>query len=404
MIGEDTLKKLVRKNNSRILMVVMDGVGDIPDQSKKTALEQAETPHLDKLAAGSSLGSAVPVDFGITPGSGPGHLGLFGYDPLKHEIGRGVLEASGIGIDLEEDCLAIRGNFATIDENKIITDRRAGRISTKKNRQLCKKINTGLEKIKDIRVRVYPGKEHRFVIIFKGTGLNDNLTDADPQQTGKKEKFVEAGDRKSQKARDVANSFIKQVQKILKEEPKANSCLLRGLAKKPGISGFSEKYGLSARALATYPMYKGLARLVGMDIANGLKSMEDEVEDLKANSATGKYDFFYFHVKKTDSYGEDGNRPKKIEIIEKFDKLLPEILALDFDVVCVTADHSTPTPLKAHSWHPVPLLINGPSIRVDEGTRFTENECLKGAYSQVYSKHIMKILLSQADKLKKYGA
>ncbi|MGM0440969.1 MAG: 2,3-bisphosphoglycerate-independent phosphoglycerate mutase [Elusimicrobiota bacterium] len=404
MIGEKILNSLVEQNNTKILMVVMDGVGDIPDDSGQTALEQAKTPNLDKLARQSSLGLAVPVERGITPGSGPGHLALFGYDPVKNEIGRGVLEASGIGIDLEKDCLAVRGNFATRDSAGIIKDRRAGRITTEKNKELCKKINSELEKIEDVEVKVYPGKEHRFVIIFKGPGLNDNLLDADPQHIDKKEKFVEARDSESEKAQNVANEFIKQVQEILKDEDRANTCLLRGLAKKPDISGFFEKYGLKARALATYPMYKGLARLVGMDIAKDLKSMEDELKDLEKNSKGEEYNFFYFHVKKTDSYGEDGNRSEKVKVIEHFDKLLSQIIEQDFDVICITADHSTPTPLKAHSWHPVPLLINGPYIRVDGGERFTEKECLKGSYSQMYSKDIMKILLSQADRLKKFGA
>ncbi|MFW6134099.1 MAG: 2,3-bisphosphoglycerate-independent phosphoglycerate mutase [Elusimicrobiota bacterium] len=402
MIGENEIIKLIQKNDSKIVQIVMDGVGDLPDSSGLTALEEARTPNLDKLAEESQLGLTIPVDRGITPGSGPAHLSIFGYDPLKHEIGRGVLEALGIGLELGPDDLVARANFATRSEDGIIQDRRAGRISTEKNKQLCEIINNNINKIEDTDIRVFPGKEHRFVVKFTGEDLEDSLADADPQETGKKEKFVDYLDENSKKSAEIANKFIKEVQKILKQEHPANTCLLRGLAKSPKIRKMDELFGLNACAIANYPMYKGLSRLVGMTVIEDITTLEQEIDVFKKEY--DKYDYFYIHVKKTDSYGEDGNREKKIKTIEKFDKMVPEILAAEPDVLCVTSDHSTPCSMKSHSWHPNPILIKGPFMRKDEGKRFSEPECLKGVLGIFYAIDIMQLLLSQADKLKKFGA
>ncbi|MBN2407254.1 MAG: 2,3-bisphosphoglycerate-independent phosphoglycerate mutase [Elusimicrobia bacterium] len=402
MIGEKELVKLVKSSDTKIVLIVMDGVGDIPDKSGKTALEQAKTPNMDKLAAEGNLGFTLPIDWGITPGSGPSHLALFGYDPLEHEIGRGVLEALGIGLKLGPNDLAARANFATRDDKGIITDRRAGRISSEVNQKLCEKLSRNLEAIDGVTVKVYPGKEHRFVAVFSGEGLYDNLMDADPEETGKMEKFVEALDEKSARSADIANKFIKEVQQVLKDDHPANTCLLRGLAKAPGITGFGDLFGLRACAIASYPMYKGLSRLVGMEVIEGLNTLEDEVEELKKQY--NNYDFFYLHVKKTDSYGEDGNRPSKVKTIEEFDKLVPGITGLKPDVICITSDHSTPTDIKGHSWHPNPILIKGPHMRKDGACAFDESECLKGAYGTMFSKDVMQILMAQAGRLKKFGA
>jgi 2,3-bisphosphoglycerate-independent phosphoglycerate mutase len=402
MIGEKKIKKLIQENSSKIVLIVLDGVGDIPDDSGMTALEQASTPNLDELAVKSQLGLSMPISMGITPGSGPAHLSLFGYDPLQHEIGRGVLEALGIGLGLTGNDLAARANFATRNEDGIITDRRAGRISTEENEKLCIKINENIECIQDVKVRVYPGKEHRFVAVFSGNGLSDGLLDADPEEIDKPEKFVEATDKESEKSRDVANEFIKQVQRVLKEDRPANTCLLRGIAKAPEISGFKELYGLKACAIATYPMYKGLCRLVGMKVIENLTTVSEEADNLAA--LYGEYDFFYVHVKKTDSYGEDGDRESKAKVIEEFDSILPDILKLSPDVLCITGDHSTPTPMSSHSWHPCPILINGPHMRKDPAAAFNETECLKGLYGTFYAVDVMPLLLAQAGRLKKFGA
>ncbi len=402
MIGEKKIQKLIQENSTKIVLIVMDGVGDTTDSSGMTALEQAKTPNLDRLASESETGLTIPVDRGITPGSGPAHLSLFGYDPFKHEIGRGVLEALGIGISLGPNDLAARANFATRSKKGIITDRRAGRIPTEENKRLVKKLNDRINSIDGVTVKVYPGKEHRFVVVFSGEGLSDNLADADPQQTGKKEKFVDALDEESQRAANITSGFIKNVQEVLRDEEKANSCLLRGLAKIPGIIKMDELFGLKTCALASYPMYKGLSRLVGMDIADGLETLDDELKELKKRY--DDYDFFYFHVKKTDSYGEDGNREGKVKTIQEFDSMLGEVTALNPDVLCITADHSSPTDMKAHSWHPNPILIKGPYMRKTPGQKFTEKSCLSGSLGTFMAGDVMQLLLSQAGRLKKFGA
>ncbi|MDA3792768.1 MAG: 2,3-bisphosphoglycerate-independent phosphoglycerate mutase [Elusimicrobia bacterium] len=402
MIGEDKLKNLIKENNTKIVLVVMDGAGDLPDESGKTALEQADIPNMDKLAGKSELGLTLPIDYGITPGSGPAHLSLFGYDPVKHEIGRGVLEAYGIGIELKSNQLAARANFATRNKDGIILDRRAGRIPTEENERLCKIINKNIDKIDDVKIEVYPGKEHRFVVVFTGENLHDGLLDADPEEVNKKEKLVQNTDEKSSKAADIANKFIKNLHVVLAGEEKANTCLLRGIAKKPAINGFKERYGLNARAIATYPMYKGLSRIVGMEVAEDLNTIEDEITSLKEDF--NNFDFFYFHIKKTDSYGEDGNRKGKVKVMEEFDSHLPEILKLGPDVICVTADHSTPTTMSAHSWHPNPLLIYGQNLRKDRGSKFDESTCAEGVCGTMYAKNVMQLLLAQSSRLKKFGA
>jgi len=402
MIGEAEITKLVQKNNSKIVQIVIDGVGDIQDESGQTALEQADTPNLDKLAAESELGLTIPVDRGITPGSGPAHLAIFGYDPLSYEIGRGVLEALGIGESLGPNDLAARANFATRNEEGVITDRRAGRIPTELNEKLVEKLNSNLDEIDGVKVKVFPGKEHRFVVIFTGEGLSDNLADADPQSDNQKEKFVEARDTESERAAAAANKFIKKVHEILREDYPANTCLLRGMAKAPSILKMDELFGLRACAIASYPMYKGLSRLVGMEVAEGLTELEDEVAELKRRF--NDYDYFYLHVKKTDSYGEDGSRDAKVKVIEHFDSLLPRILELSPDVICVTADHSTPASMKGHSWHPNPILIKGPYMRKDKAQGFNEDECLRGVLGTFFAVDIIQFLLAQSGRLKKFGA
>ncbi len=402
MIGEEKLSKLIQENESKIVMVIMDGVGDLPDESGLTALQQADKPNLDKLAGISQLGLTLPVDRGITPGSGPAHLSAFGYNPLEHEIGRGVLEALGIGLKLTDKDLAARANFATRSKDGIIEDRRAGRIPTEENERLCEKLNSSLVAVDGVEIKVYPGKEHRFVVMFTGDGLYGNLLDADPEMNGKKEKFAEALDDDSIRARDVVNGFIKQVNEILGEEHPANSCLLRGIAKGPTIKNFKERYGLKACAIASYPMYKGLSRLVGMDVIDGLVTLDDEISKLE--EVYNEYDFFYIHVKKTDSYGEDGNREAKVKVIEEFDGLLPRMLGLLPTVMCITADHSTPTVMSSHSWHPNPVLINGSYMRNNSCKTFDEDECLKGVLGTFNAVDVMQMLLAQAGRLKKYGA
>ncbi len=398
---EEVIKGLWIKNDKKILLIVMDGIGGLPVVDGKTELEAAHTPNLDELASKSVLGFSHPVSRGITPGSGPGHLGIFGYDPLKYEIGRGILEALGVGVDVNDKDVAVRGNFATIKGGKIV-DRRAGRIPTEENKRICAYLSEKIKEIDGIEVFIYPGEEHRFVLILRGDGLYDEVEDADPQETGLPPKPARATDPRSELTARIANKFIEKVTELLKDRHPANTVLLRGFARHPHLPSMEELYGLKALGVADYPMYRGLAKLVGMDVPHIEHGLDNEIRLFK--EMWGKYDFVYFHLKKTDSYGEDGNFQKKISLIEEFDSKLPEILSVKPDVVAITGDHSTPSLLKAHSWHPVPLLLYSPYIRPDTTTRFTEYEAAKGGLGHLYAKEILPLLLANALRLKKFGA
>ena len=404
------LKSLIKKTDSKILLIVLDGVGDLPFKEGKTPLEIAKIPNLDNLAKKSALGLHIPVDYGITPGSGPGHLGIFGYDPLKINIGRGVLEALGVGIELKETDVAIRGNFATVKyENGIpvVVDRRAGRIPTEENQRLIKYLSENITQIEDAQVILKSGMEHRFVVVFrfpyKISSEVETINDTDPQVVGKSPLKPVGKGEIAEKVSKIAEIFSQKVAELLKNESRANYALLRGFSVKPALETFEEKFGLKACAIATYPMYKGLASLVGMKIIKfeGM-SIKDEIETLKREWQN--FNFFFLHIKKTDSAGEDGNFEMKTKIIEEFDSFLPEILALNPSVLCITGDHSTPCILKSHSWHPVPVLIYSPYVLGNTSERFTERECLKGELGIFHAYKLMPLLLAHAGKLKKYGA
>jgi len=403
MVNEEIIKSLAIKTESKIVLLVADGIGDLPSENNKTVLEKAFIPNLNKLASKSACGLTDPISCGITPGSGPAHLSLFGYDPIKYQIGRGVLEALGIGMELTSRDLACRGNFATMDdESGIITDRRAGRIATELNEKLCKIMQGKINQIGDVEIIIRPGKEHRFVVVFRGDGLEDALSDADPQKVGEKIKFAEPLDSKAKKSVETVNEFIKQATEVLKEHHPANTVLLRGFAKHPGLPTMKELFKLTPAAIATYPMYKGLATLVGMDILEAGESLSDEFKTLQDNFS--KYDFFYLHIKKTDSYGEDGNFEQKVKVIEEVDKYIPEVLALKPDVLVVTGDHSTPAALKGHSWHPNPFMLFSKYIRVDEVKQFNEKECVKGGLGRFSAVDVLPLMMANALKLQKFGA
>jgi len=394
--------RLIVKNTRKIVLVVMDGVGGLPGDDGKTALERANTPNMDRLTVKSALGLTIPVFYGITPGSGPSHLALFGYDPVKHNIGRGVLEALGIGLELTPRDVAVRANFATVDENGIVLDRRAGRIPTEKNKELVNKLAESIKEIDGIEVILRSGKEHRFVVVFRGDGLVDGLPDTDPQKEGKPIRVLEARTPDEEKTVWVVNEFSRKVREILKGEKPANACLLRGIAKHPHLPPMEKAFGVKPACIATYPMYRGLARLVGMDILPAGESLHDEVECLKQH--WDAYDFFYVHIKKTDSYGEDGNQSAKVKVIEEFDSLLPLILDLNPDVLVITGDHSTPAKLASHSWHPNPFLLYSPFVLGGTGRRFTERECITGELGQFPAVFAINLMLAHSLKLKKYGA
>ncbi len=402
MVEENILKELSTKTDSKIVLVVLDGLGDLPNAGGKTALDAAHIPNLDQLAARSVCGLTDPISRGITPGSGPAHLSLFGYDPIKYQIGRGVLEALGIGLELTCDDLACRGNFATIDTDGIITDRRAGRISTETNEQLCALLQKEITEIDKTKVIIKPGKEHRFVVVFRGEGLEDGITDADPQLDGKKIKYAESLRAESEKSVHIINKFIVRCLEVLKEEHPANAILLRGIAKHPNLPSLQELYKLNPAAIAAYPMYRGLARLVGMSILETGETIADEFVTLRDNFQN--HDFFYLHIKKTDTYGEDGNFAAKVKIIEEADQYIPALLELNPEVLVITGDHSTPAALAGHSWHPNPFLLYSRYIRVDEVRHFSEKEFAKGGLGRFPSTDAMPLMLANALKLDKFGA
>ena len=406
---QDLVTKLVEKNSSKIVLCVLDGLGGLPVNGK-TELEAARTPNLDRISSGASLGLHVPVERGITPGSGAAHLALFGYDPVQNEIGRGVLEALGLGIDLGSSDMAVRGNFATVSydgDTPIVADRRAGRISTEENRRVISRISSAVSEICGVKVNFYPGLEHRFVVVLSFLAqLSESdalVCDTDPQSEGKAPIKPRGENGGSQKTAEIAGELIDRACEVIRDEPAANYMLLRGFSVRPDLPTFDQAYGLRAGCIAAYPMYRGVSKLLGMDVLEvSGDSISDEIQALSANFED--YDFFYLHVKKTDSYGEDGDFGAKAGVIEEFDSLLPEIEGLGVNVLAVTGDHSTPSAMKSHSWHPVPLLISSEYCRGGGVEGFSESSCLSGDLGIIRATEIMPLLLAHAGRLSKFGA
>ena len=396
------MQDLVAPNQAKIVMLLLDGLGGLPREiGGKTELETARTPNFDALAAQAALGLADPVAPGITPGSGPGHLGMFGYDPLQYEIGRGVLEALGIDFELGPNDVAARGNFCTVDAAGNLTDRRAGRIPTAINAQLVQLLRT--IKIDGVEIFVETVKEHRFVFVMRGEGLGDALSETDPQKIGVPALPVRALDPGSDKAVRLINQFIQAAREKLATQHPANMVLLRGFAKHPAIPSYQQVFGLNAAAIAVYPMYRGLAKLLGMKMAKVEgETIADEFTTLEKN--WGAYDFFYLHVKKTDSAGEDGDFERKVHVIEEVDAQLPRLLALKPDVIIVTGDHSTPAVLKSHSWHPVPVLLAASFVRPDNIAEYGERACARGSLGRFPAKDLMPLALANAQRLTQFGA
>ena len=393
------IEDLAIKSDSKILLLVMDGVGGLPVNGK-TELETARTPNLDKLTKQGITGLTYPVSRGITPGSGPAHLSLFGYDPIQYQVGRGLLEALGSGVILDPEDIAARGNFATMDANGVITDRRAGRISTETNKEICAHLQQNISQIEDVKIELTPGKEHRFVVVFRGKGLDDQITETDPQEIGQEPIECEALAPAARKTARIVCAFVERAKELLKAP--ANMIILRGFEKIQRVPKMQARFKLSPVAIATYPVYRGLAKLVGMDILETGANVGDKMETLKNNWE--QYDFFYVHIKKTDSFGEDGNFKEKVRKIEEVDKHIPEFLSLNPDVFVITGDHSTPSILKAHSWHPNPFLLHSKWVISDQATRFTERECMIGGLGRFNAIHSVPLMLAYALKLKKFGA
>jgi 2,3-bisphosphoglycerate-independent phosphoglycerate mutase len=406
---QEIIRDLLQPGDSKIVLCVLDGLGGLPFDGK-TELEAALTPYLDELARGGACGLHIPVARGITPGSGPSHLGLFGYDPLKYEIGRGVLEALGLGIELTARDVAIRGNFATVKYDSgrpIITDRRGGRIPTEENKRIASRIREKIYTIDGVKVSITSGMEHRFALLLTfpeplPVGADD-ISDTDPQKEGQSPLRPTPRRKEAEAVASLAEKFINLAGEIIRDEKVANYLLLRGFALYPNLSPFSKIYGLKAATTAAYPMYRGVAKLVGMELLEVADtSTKSEVETLRRHFK--EYDFFYFHVKKTDSYGEDGNYWGKVKVIEEFDSFIPEILSLNPDVLVVTGDHSTPAVMKAHSWHPVPFLLSSSYTRGGWSLGFSEKECLKGELGIFRATDVMTLILSHSGRLNKFGA
>jgi 2,3-bisphosphoglycerate-independent phosphoglycerate mutase len=395
------IRELREDASTRIVLLVADGLGGLPlEPGGKTELESAHTPNLDALAREGTCGLSIPVLPGITPGSGPGHLGLFGYDPLKYRIGRGILEALGINFAVGARDVAARGNFCTLDAVGNITDRRAGRPTTERCVAMCQQLQQ--VKVSDVEVFVEPVREHRFVVVFRGDGLGDAVNDTDPQATGVKPLPAGGADATAQKTANAVNRWVAEATKVLKSDAPTNGVTLRGFARYPKIETMQEVYGLKSAAVAVYPMYRGLARLVGMDVVDCGSTLADQVKALER--LWKDYDFFFLHYKYTDSTGEDGNFPAKVDMIQRFDAVIPQVRALGPDVLVVTGDHSTPSKLRSHSWHAVPVLVWAKTCRPDAVTEFGESQCLRGGLGQFQAMYLLPLAMAHAQRLAKYGA
>ncbi|MDQ7786811.1 MAG: 2,3-bisphosphoglycerate-independent phosphoglycerate mutase [Thermodesulfovibrionales bacterium] len=398
------IKDLIQQNSAKILLIVLDGLGGLPVNGR-TELDAAKKPNLDLLAQESACGLHIPVALGITPGSGPGHLSLFGYDPVEWQIGRGVLEALGLGVELKKTDVAIRVNYATLEKG-IVKDRRAGRPPTEESRKLTERLQREISKIDDVEIIFSPGMEHRFAVVFRFPeplpGGSAAIKDTDPQNEGKTPVAVTPETPQAERVAQVAVKLIANIAEIIKNEPRANYVLLRGFAQVPDIPHFNDAYGLKPLCIAAYPMYRGLATLIGMEAPALQGDIQEEIDFLKKNYHD--YDFFFMHIKKIDSYGEDGNFDGKVHKIEEFDRALPDILALNPEVLIITGDHSTPSVMKSHSWHPVPVMLKSPYVLGKTSQVFTERECLKGELGIFPTVNLMPLALANAGRLRKFGA
>lgn len=400
------LPRVAQKTPTRIVFLVLDGLGGVLGKAP-TALQVARIPHLDRLAAESALGRTIPVADGITPGSGPGHMALFGYDPLSIDVGRGLLEALGVGATIGPADVAMRANLCTVDDFGRVVDRRAGRIATEAARPLVEALAAAIPQLEDVACEVLPGLQHRFAVVLRGAELGGAVADTDPQTVGRPILSARALDAGSLKTARLADRFTAEAGRVLAGRKVANAVLLRGISKRPALPTYRELACLDGCAIAAYPAYRGVARLLGMHVVESIRPGCPVREEVDALEAAWKepFDFFFLHVKGTDSAGEDGDLARKARVIEEFDAELPRIRALQPDVIVVTGDHSTPAPLRNHSWHPVPTLLYGPWCEPDEETTFDEAACHRGRLgSRLPATALLRLALANAGKLVKFGA
>ena len=397
------MRELSVGTKSKIVLLVVDGLGGLPmEPGGQTELESAATPNLDALAARSDLGLSRPVAAGVSPGSGPGHLALFGYDPLRFQVGRGVLSALGVGFELQRSDLAARINFATLDDAGKISDRRAGRIPSEKGEELVRLLNENLT-LDGAEVSIVHEKEYRAVAIFRGEGFSGELYDTDPQRVGLEPLSVRPIDDspEAKRSAEVANSFVERANEILASQHPANTVLLRGFGMHPALPSFEDTYKLDAAAIASYPMYKGLARLAGMELLQEGEGIAGEFDTLKAS--WDAHDFFFVHIKPTDAAGEDGDFDRKAAVIEEVDAQIPGLLDLGPGALAITGDHATPAKMKSHSWHGVPVLVHSP-YTLPTADRFGERPCAGGTLGLFPAEEIMGYLMGHAMKLNRFGA
>ncbi|OGV69780.1 MAG: hypothetical protein A3K19_22315 [Lentisphaerae bacterium RIFOXYB12_FULL_65_16] len=396
------MSSLAKPSEQRIVLLVMDGVGDCDNAGKGTALQQAKTPNMDALSKVSGLGLHIPVAPAVTPGSGPGHLGLFGYDPIVFQVGRGVLSALGIEFALTPRDVAARLNFCTLDKAGKVSDRRAGRISDDENKRVLAKVRAKLKAPAGVEVFFETESEHRAVLVLRGEGLDDHIGETDPQAVGVEPLSPTRAPYDTSKTARMVGDIVNQVRQILSDESKANMILARGFAKAPNWPSFAERWKLNPAAVAGYPMYRGVARLLGMPIAATPTTAADVCAE--AAKAMKNHTFVFAHFKYTDKTGEDGDLPGKIRRIEEMDAALPKLLEAKPDVLLITGDHSTPPSLKAHSWHPVPFLMHAPHLRGGDGPRFNEVACRSGQFGTILARELIPMALAHAGKLEKFGA
>jgi 2,3-bisphosphoglycerate-independent phosphoglycerate mutase len=397
----ELLRELSVPNDTKILLLVIDGLGGLPNEAGRSELEQANIPQLDRLAQESMCGMTIPVAYGVTPGSGPGHLALFGYDPIKYTVGRGVLEALGIDFDLQPQDVAARGNFCTVDDDGTITDRRAGRIASDRAAELCAMLRE--IDLPGVQAFVEPVREHRFLLVLRGEGLSDKLTETDPQREGQKPLPVRALAPEAEATASLLNRWIELAAQRLRGQQPANMLTLRGLAKHPPMPSIAEICKFRAAAIAAYPMYRGLAKLVGMEVLGTGSTFEDEVATLR--ESWDRYDFFFIHFKRADAAGEDGDFLAKMAALEEVDKHILSLHELQADVFMIGGDHSTPSVLAGHSWHPVPFMLHANTYaRIDTTEGFNERACARGTLGTFPAKEALSLAMAHAGRLAKYGA
>ncbi len=395
------LATLVQPATTKILLVVLDGLAGYATADRGTELEEAATPNLDALAAAGSSGLLDPVGPGITPGSGPAHLALFGYDPFDYHLGRGALSAAGLGVTLHPGDVAARGNLATIDALGVITDRRAGRLGDLEALEVVRLLNDQVS-IPGVEVLFVHEAQHRVLVVFRGPGLEPHVDDTDPQKVGCPPLAPMAQVRSANHTAEVVAELDRQARSILADQPQANALLLRGLDSHRQLPSVQERYGVRAAAIAVYPMYRGIGSLVGMQVVGPPATLDEQLVLLKEH--WNDFDLFFLHHKPADSAGEDGNFEAKVMAIEALDAVVPNLVDMGPDVVAVTGDHATPSQMAAHSWHPVPVVIGADLVGRDDATRFGERWARAGALGRRPARELMPIMLSCAGRLAKYGA